>query len=197
LYLCTRFRLYSLFIDVIQINPVLLPSLIGIGGSHIRNIELKTNSELHVDSENHTVSIFSRSPGDMKQAIIMVNSLAGDIISGHEYNVIITKITDMGIHVQLEEHPGREGFIHITEMFEEPKAHKIEDIYKVNDTLRAKAMGYDNRGRLLMTLREDELISRSGLLYTYINPLTETDSYSPKDVRFTAIKKLLDKSVKK
>jgi predicted RNA-binding protein with RPS1 domain len=104
----------------------------------------------------------------------------------------------MGIHVRFEDHPGREGFIHITEIFDEPKNQKIEDIYRINDTLRARAIGYDGRGKLLMTLRDYSQIPQSATVFTYINPLGMSPSHeapkSSKEAKIATIKNIWEKS---
>jgi polyribonucleotide nucleotidyltransferase len=192
------YLLMVLLLEVVQINPMLIPTLLGAAGSHLKDIERKTNCEIHVDIEHNSVSIFARSADSMKQSIMMINSLAGEIIQGHEYDVVLTKITDMGIHVRFEDHPGREGFIHITEIFDEPKNQKIEDIYRINDTLRARAIGYDGRGKLLMTLRDYSQIPQSATVFTYINPLGMSPSHeapkSSKEAKIATIKNIWEKS---
>ena len=146
---------------------MLIHTLIGAGGLHLRDIERKTNCELYVDSEHGSVSIFARSEENMKKAKLGVNSLAGDVFPGHLYPVKLTKITDMGIYVQFEEHPGREGFIHVTEIFDEPRYQKIEDVYRLNDLLDARVIGYDSHGKLLMSLRDQS--HPNPFLFTYIS----------------------------
>ena len=177
---------------------MLVPILIGAGGTHIKNIERETDCELHVDIEHSSVSIFARSAESMKRAKIGVNSLAGDVFPGQLYSIQVTKITDMGIHVRFEEHPGREGFIHITEMFDEPRHQKIEDLYRVGDVLNACAIGYDSRGKLLMTLRDPTQSPPNPLLFTYISPvqsnalIKEDQKTSTDDARKTVIRNILD-----
>ena len=67
----------------------------------------------------------------------------------------VTKITDFGVFVELED--GVEGLIHISETGLEPQA-RLEDKFKINDTVSAKIIKTDREERkIALSLREQQL----------------------------------------
>jgi len=51
--------------------------------------------------------------------------------------------------------PGKDGLIHISELAE-GRVEKTEDVVKKGDTVTAKCIGVDDRGRVKMSIRAAE-----------------------------------------
>ena len=66
------------------------------------------------------------------------------------YTGPIVSTTNFGAFMQVL--PGKDGLIHISELAE-GRVEKTEDVVKKGDTVTAKCIGVDDRGRVKMSIR--------------------------------------------
>ena len=64
---------------------------------------------------------------------------------GKIYTATVKKIMEFGAFVEIL--PGKEGLVHISQL-DTNRVEKVEDLFKVGDTLEVKLMLIDSEGRL-------------------------------------------------
>jgi len=142
----------------IKLTPEKIALIIGPGGRNIRRIIGETGVEINIGDDG-LVSISSIDEANLNRAVEMVNSLIQEIKVGEIYKGKITRVASFGAFCEL--YPGKEGLIHISEL-----SHKfvkdVSDIVKVGDEVNVKVIGIDDQGRISLSLKQ-------------VNPLSKRD----------------------
>jgi polyribonucleotide nucleotidyltransferase len=137
-------RVYKLTID-----PAKIGSVIGSGGKTIRSIVEETKTTIDI-TDDGTVLIGSPDAKAARQAIDIIESLTKEVEVGAVYTGKVTRIFDFGAMVEVL--PGKEGLVHISELAGYRVA-KVEDVVKVGDEVKVKAINIDNMGRVNLSRR--------------------------------------------
>jgi polyribonucleotide nucleotidyltransferase len=66
------------------------------------------------------------------------------------YNGKVVKVVDFGAFVNFL--GSRDGLVHISELSRERVA-KVADLLKVGDTVKVKVLGFDDRGKIKLSMR--------------------------------------------
>ncbi len=134
-------------IESIKIDPNKIGDVIGPGGKIIKGIQAETGAEINIEDDG-TVHIYSTKQESLERAIQMVQDITAEIEVGRIYTGKVVSTTNFGAFVQVL--PGRDGMIHISELANWRVA-EVEDVVKVGDTVHAKCIGVDDRGRVKMS----------------------------------------------
>ena len=70
---------------------------------------------------------------------------------GERYTGTVLRIMQFGAFVELW--PGYEGLVHISQLARERVA-KVEDVVREGDEIVVKVMGYDEKGKVLLSRKE-------------------------------------------
>lgn len=95
----------------------------------------------------------------------MVRNLFAEVEIGVTYTGKVVSTKEFGAFMQI--FPGKDGLIHISELADF-RVKMVEDIVKVGDTVTAKCIGIDEKGRVKMSRkavlkdREKELAEANG-----------------------------------
>jgi small subunit ribosomal protein S1 len=103
---------------------------------------------LSVDEANHKISLGLKQLTDDPWSEIVEKYKIGTEVEG-----TITKITTFGIFVEIDTE--LEGLVHVTEISLEPTL-KIEDAFKLGDTVKAKVIKVDNEQRKIGLTMKDK-----------------------------------------
>lgn len=135
---------YAPRIFTIKIDPDKIREVIGPGGKVIREIQLKTNTEITIQTDG-TVLIAAEDKESADKAIEMIENITADVEVGKIYHGKVTRVMNFGAIVNLM--GNREGMIHISEL----APHRVRDIneeVKVGDEVDVKVIEIDKLGRI-------------------------------------------------
>lgn len=134
-------------------------SVIGSGGSVIKDIIEKTGAEVNVaedkEKKQGIVNVSSPDQQAIDQALKMIDSLVREVAVGDEFLGTVTRVESYGAF--LEYLPGREGLLHVSNMSTD-FIRDAHDKVKLDDelTVRIKEIGLDGKVALTALSPEQE-----------------------------------------
>ncbi len=75
------------------------------------------------------------------------------------YNGKVVKTVDFGAFVNFL--GSRDGLVHISELAPQ-RVGKVADVVKVGDTVKVKVLGFDDRGKVKLSMRQVDQADRRG-----------------------------------
>ena len=136
-------------IETLKIPTDKIREVIGTGGKVIREIVEKTGAKINIDDDG-TVKIASSDGNSIKAAIAWIKSIASDPEVGLVYEGTVVKTTDFGAFVNF--FGARDGLVHISQLAAQRVA-KTTDVVKEGDKVKVKLMGFDDRGKVRLSMR--------------------------------------------
>ena len=94
--------------------------------------------------------VYAAKKESLDRAMEMIKQMFAEVEVGAVYTGAIVSTTNFGAFMQIM--PGKDGLIHISELAE-GRIEKTEDVVKKGDTVTAKCIGVDDRGRVKMSIR--------------------------------------------
>ncbi len=125
---------YAPKIETIKINPSKIGEVIGAGGKTINKIIEETGVKIDIE-EDGTVFVSGIDARMIDRAIEIIESLTKDVELNQVYMGKVTKIMQFGALVEVL--PGKEGFLHISQISKKHIA-KVEDELSVGDEILVK-----------------------------------------------------------
>lgn len=138
---------YAPRIEIMQIKPSKIGTLIGPGGKQIRAIIEESGANIDINDEG-IVSISATTTESMEKAKQMVHSLTADAEVNKIYAGKIVKIVEFGAFVEL--FPGKEGLCHVSELSHE----RIQDVrkhFREGDKIEVKVLEINDRGQIRLS----------------------------------------------
>ena len=86
------------------------------------------------------VKIYAKDNSAAVRAEQWVRVLVGDIPQGSQFNGIIRRFAEFGMFIELV--PGKDGLLHVSAIAKD-KQRKLEQLYKLGDTLLVKVVSSD------------------------------------------------------
>jgi len=123
--------------------------LIGPGGKNIKAIQAESGAEINIEDDG-TVHIYASKQAGLDRAKEMIDRMFKEIEVGAVYTGKVVSITAFGAFMEVL--PGKDGLIHVSELAE-GRTERVEDIVKKGDTVTAKCLGVDEKGRVKMSRR--------------------------------------------
>ena len=136
-------------IETLKIPTDKIREVIGTGGKVIREIVEKTGAKINIEDDG-TVKIASSDGNSIKAAINWIKSIASDPEVGMVYEGTVVKTTDFGAFVNF--FGARDGLVHISQLATQRVA-KTTDVVKEGDKVKVKLMGFDDRGKVRLSMR--------------------------------------------
>ena len=136
-------------ITVIQVPKEKIRDIIGTGGKVIREIVEQTGAKIDID-DNGTVKIAANDDRKAQAAIERIRGIIAEPELGVIYTGKVVKIADFGAFVNFL--GSRDGLVHISELAA-TRVNKTADVVKVGDTVKVKVIGFDDRGKVKLSLR--------------------------------------------
>jgi len=136
-------------ITVINIAKDKIREVIGSGGKVIREITETTGAKIDIDDDG-TVKVAAVDATAAQRAIDWINSIAAEPEIGKIYNGKVVKTLDFGAFVNFL--GTRDGLVHVSEMAS-PRPKAVEDVVKVGDTVKVKCLGFDDRGKVKLSMK--------------------------------------------
>jgi polyribonucleotide nucleotidyltransferase len=136
-------------VTTIQINKDKIRDIIGPGGKVIREICEVTGAKIDIDDDGVVkVAAVDNSAG--QAAIDWIKSIVAEPEIGVIYNGKVVKTVDFGAFVNFL--GPRDGLVHISELLP-GRVNKTTDVVNVGDTVKVKVIGFDDRGKVKLSMR--------------------------------------------
>lgn len=142
---------YAPKVKMIRINPDKIKDVIGSGGKIIQDI-IKECNDVKIDIEQDgRVFVMHSDVEWIDKAIAIIEDLTKEAKIGEIYQVKVVKIMKFGAFVELW--PGYEGLVHISQL-DTKRVEKVEDVVREGDEIVVKVMGFDEKGKVLLSRKE-------------------------------------------
>jgi polyribonucleotide nucleotidyltransferase len=136
-------------IETLKIPTDKIREVIGTGGKVIREIVEKTGAKVNIEDDG-TVKVASSDANSIKAAINWIKSIASDPEVGMIYDGTVVKTVDFGAFVNF--FGSKDGLVHISQLGK-GRVNKTTDVVKEGDKVKVKLMGFDDRGKVRLSMR--------------------------------------------
>src|SRR5580704_12653836 len=137
-------------ITMISIPKDKIREVIGSGGKVIREIVETTGAKVDIDDDG-TIKIAAVHADASKAAIDWIKGIVAEAEQGVIYNGKVVKVVDFGAFVNFL--GSKDGLVHISELAPQ-RVGKVADVVKVGDTVKVKVLGFDDRGKVKLSMRQ-------------------------------------------
>ena len=118
----------------------------------IRDREIVEESGAKVDiNDDGIVKIASSDTDSLDKALELINSIVAEPEAGEIYEGKVVKIMDFGAFVNF--FGKRDGLVHISQLANE-RVKSVTDIVTEGDVVKVKLLGFDNRGKVKLSMKE-------------------------------------------
>jgi polyribonucleotide nucleotidyltransferase len=136
-------------IETMKIPTDKIREVIGSGGKVIREIVEKTGAKINIEDDG-TVKIASSDGAKIKAAINWIKSIASEPEVGQIYDGTVVKTVEFGAFVNF--FGSKDGLVHISQLAK-TRVAKTTDVVKEGDRVKVKVLGYDDRGKVKLSMR--------------------------------------------
>jgi polyribonucleotide nucleotidyltransferase len=137
-------------ITMLTIPKDKIREVIGSGGKVIREITETTGAKIDIDDDG-TVKVAAVDGNAAQAAIDWIRGIVAEPELGAIYNGKVVKTVDFGAFVNFL--GSRDGLVHISELAPH-RVGKVADIVKLGDTVKVKVLGFDDRGKVKLSMRQ-------------------------------------------
>ena len=123
--------------------------VIGSGGKVIREIVEKTGAKVSIEDDG-TVSVASSEQEKIDAAVKWIRGITDEAEVGHIYEGKVVKVMDFGAFVNF--FGTKDGLVHISQLAPK-KVAQVSDVVKEGDTVKVKLMGFDDRGKIRLSMK--------------------------------------------
>ncbi|MBG1232791.1 polyribonucleotide nucleotidyltransferase [Aestuariivirga litoralis] len=136
-------------IETIKIPTDKIREVIGTGGKVIREIVEKTGAKVDIQDDG-TIKVASSSGAAITAALKWIKGIVSEPEVGEIYEGKVVKIMDFGAFVNF--FGAKDGLIHVSELASH-RVNKVSDVVKEGDLVKVKLMGFDNRGKIKLSMK--------------------------------------------
>jgi polyribonucleotide nucleotidyltransferase len=136
-------------VTTLTINKDKIRDIIGPGGKVIREICESTGAKIDIDDEG-VVKVAAVDHEAGQAAIEWIRSIVAEPELGVIYKGKVVKTVDFGAFVNFL--GPRDGLVHISELLP-GRVNKTTDVVKVDDDVKVKVIGFDDRGKVKLSMR--------------------------------------------
>lgn len=137
---------YAPRIEVIQVKPSQIGTIIGPGGKQIRAIVEETGVDINIDDDGQ-VNIASNDAEAMKRAKQIIHDLTAEVEIGQVYKGKVVSIKDFGLFVAIL---NKQGLCHISEI-SHSRIDNLYDLYKEGDDIDVKVLDVNQNGQIRLS----------------------------------------------
>jgi polyribonucleotide nucleotidyltransferase len=124
--------------------------VIGSGGKVIREIVETTGAKVDIDDDG-TIKVAAVDAKAAQAAIDWIRGIVAEPEIGVIYPGKVVKVVDFGAFVNFL--GSRDGLVHISELAQQ-RVGKVSDVVKVGDQVKVKVLGFDDRGKVKLSMRQ-------------------------------------------
>jgi polyribonucleotide nucleotidyltransferase len=137
-------------ITTISIPKDKIREVIGSGGKVIREITETTGAKIDI-TDDGTIKVAAVDSNAAKAAIDWIRGIVAEPELGAIYNGKVVKVVDFGAFVNFL--GAKDGLVHISELASQ-RVGKVADVVKMGDTVKVKVLGFDDRGKVKLSMRQ-------------------------------------------
>jgi len=137
-------------ITTISIPKDKIREVIGSGGKVIREITETTGAKIDIDDDG-TIKVSAVDADASKAAIEWIRGIVAEPEQGAIYNGKVVKVVDFGAFVNFL--GAKDGLVHISELAQQ-RVGKTSDVVKLGDQVKVKVLGFDDRGKVKLSMRQ-------------------------------------------
>ncbi len=137
-------------IEVMNIPVDKIREVIGSGGKVIREIVEQTGAKININDDG-VINIASADGASIKAARDWIHSIVAEPEEGAIYDGKVVKVVDFGAFVNF--FGAKDGLVHISELAPK-RVEKVTDIVSEGDTVKVKLLGFDNRGKVRLSMKQ-------------------------------------------
>jgi polyribonucleotide nucleotidyltransferase len=137
-------------ITTISIPKDKIREVIGSGGKVIREITETTGAKIDIDDDG-TIKVAAVDATAAQAAIDWIRGIVAEPEVGGIYNGKVVKVVDFGAFVNFL--GAKDGLVHISELAQQ-RVGKTADVVKMGDTVKVKVLGFDDRGKVKLSMRQ-------------------------------------------
>jgi polyribonucleotide nucleotidyltransferase len=137
-------------ITTLTIPKEKIRDVIGSGGKVIREITETTGAKIDIDDDG-TIKVAAVDGNAAKAAIDWIRGIVAEPELGAIYTGRVVKTVDFGAFVNFL--GSRDGLVHISELAPH-RVGKVADIVKLGDSVKVKVLGFDDRGKVKLSMRQ-------------------------------------------
>src|SRR5436305_4560995 len=124
--------------------------VIGSGGKVIREICETTGAKIDIEDDG-TIKVAAVDANAAKAAIDWIRGIVAEPEVGVIYNGKVVKVVDFGAFVNFL--GSKDGLVHISELAQQ-RVGKVSDVVKMGDPVKVKVLGFDDRGKVKLSMRQ-------------------------------------------
>ena len=137
-------------ITTINIPKDKIREVIGSGGKVIREICETTGAKIDIEDDG-TIKVSSVDSAASQAAIDWIKGIVAEPELGVVYNGKVVKTVDFGAFVNFL--GSRDGLVHISELAS-ARVGKVTDVVNVGDAVKVKVLGFDDRGKVKLSMKQ-------------------------------------------
>src|SRR5579863_5161065 len=137
-------------ITTISIPKDKIREVIGSGGKVIREITETTGAKIDI-TDDGTIKVAAVDSNAAKAAIDWIRGIVAEPELGAIYNGKVVKVVDFGAFVNFL--GAKDGLVHISELAQQ-RVGKVADVVKMGDQVKVKVLGFDDRGKVKLSMRQ-------------------------------------------
>src|SRR5436190_10099068 len=137
-------------ITTISIPKDKIREVIGSGGKVIREITETTGAKVDINDDG-VIKVAAVHADASKAAIDWIRGIVAEPELGVIYTGKVVKVVDFGAFVNFL--GSRDGLVHISELAPQ-RVGKVADVVKVGDQVKVKVLGFDDRGKVKLSMRQ-------------------------------------------
>jgi polyribonucleotide nucleotidyltransferase len=124
--------------------------VIGTGGKVIREICETTGAKIDIDDDG-TTKVSATDSKAIDAALDRIRNIVAEPEIGGIYTGKVVKLVDFGAFVNFL--GSRDGLVHISEL-RPGRVGKVSDVLKLGDAVRVKVLGFDDRGKVKLSMKQ-------------------------------------------
>src|SRR6266478_701472 len=137
-------------ITMISIPKDKIREVIGSGVKVIREITETTGAKIDI-ADDGTIKVAAVDASAATAAIEWIRGIVAEPEVGGIYNGKVVKVVDFGAFVNFL--GAKDGLVHISELAQQ-RVGKVADIVKMGDPVKVKVLGFDDRGKVKLSMRQ-------------------------------------------
>ncbi len=138
-------------IEQINIPPEKIREVIGPGGRVVREIVETTGAKVDI-ADDGAIKVAAADGDAIRRALDWIRSITAEPEVGKIYEGTVVKIVDFGAFVNF--FGKRDGLVHISQLGAGRRVERVGDILREGDRVRVKLVGFDDRGKVRLTMRD-------------------------------------------
>ena len=136
-------------ITTLKISVDKIRDIIGPGGKIIREICEETGAKIDIEDDG-TVKVAAVSGTSGEAAVARIRDIVAEPELGVIYDGTVVKTVDFGAFVNFL--GAKDGLVHISEL-QNGRTEKTTDICKEGDCVKVKVIGFDDRGKVKLSMK--------------------------------------------